>query len=190
MSRFMSSTAILLALTLGATANTAAAGNAFPFLQRATENRAEIEQHREAPKRGAADRGQNLIRSFVILGRQNLRANQAVSNNKVATDQQGSANIASTAQFGQSLTGTLTQAGSGNTATVRQIGMGSTTTIAQAGDNNTACVIQIGRNLDASLTQTGNQSTALLQTKKGTREIPVEVCTRASNRIATVFGRI
>ncbi len=63
---------------------------------------------------------------------------------------------------------------------MRQFGRGNSTAIAQTGDDNAACVIQIGRNLDTGLAQTGGQSTGVLQTRRGTREIPVELCTAAA----------
>ncbi len=174
MSRFMSSTAIFIALVAGATASEAFAGNGALIAQlRNVQNQAKIEQHRP----NAAD----VVLGWAGQGRMNLRAGQAISNNKATTDQQGSANLAAIAQSGQNLTATITQSGTANSATVRQFGRGNNTTIAQAGDDNTACVIQIGRNLDTGLTQTGGQSTGLLQTRRGTREIPVELCTAAAN---------
>lgn len=152
MSRRTSATAIFLALTLGATTGEAFAGNGALIAQlRNVQNQAKIEQHRP----NAA----NVVLGWAGQGRMNQRAGQAISNNKATTDQQGSANLAAIAQSGQNLTAT----------------------IAQSGDNNTACVIQIGRNLDTGLTQTGGQSTGLLQTRRGTREIPVELCTAAAN---------
>lgn len=174
MSRRTSATAIFLALTLGATTGEAFAGNGALIAQlRNVQNQAKIEQHRP----NAA----NVVLGWAGQGRMNQRAGQAISNNKATTDQQGSANLAAIAQSGQNLTATIAQSGIANSATVRQLGRGSSTTIAQSGDNNTACVIQIGRNLDTGLTQTGGQSTGLLQTRRGTREIPVELCTAAAN---------
>lgn len=152
MSRRTSATAIFLALTLGATTGEAFAGNGALIAQlRNVQNQAKIEQHRPNPA--------DVVLGWAGQGRMNQRAGQAISNNKATTDQQGSANLAAIAQSGQNLTAT----------------------IAQSGDNNTACVIQIGRNLDTGLTQTGGQSTGLLQTRRGTREIPVELCTAAAN---------
>ncbi|NOT41243.1 MAG: hypothetical protein HOP13_12190 [Alphaproteobacteria bacterium] len=179
MSRLMSSTAIIFALALGATANTASAGNGslIAQLRDKAENRSEIEQHRDSAQ---GRHGGDVMRGWAKHGRYRMRADQAASNNTATTDQQGQANLATVTQFGQNLTATLAQNGTGNTATVRQFGRGNTTAIAQTGDNNAACVIQIGRNLDTGLTQTGNESTGLLQTKRGTREIPVELCNSAA----------
>lgn len=179
MSRLMSSTAIMFALALGATANTASAGNGslIAQLRDKAENRSEIEQHRDGAR---GNHGGDFMRGWAKHGRYRMRADQAASNNTTTTDQQGQANLAAVAQFGQGLTATVAQNGNSNTATVRQFGRGNTTTIAQTGDNNAACIIQLGRNLDTGLTQTGNQSTGLLQTKRGTREIPVELCNNAA----------
>lgn len=179
MSRFASSAALVFALMAGTAANEAFAGNGarIPIPQ---QNQAKIEQHRDAADARRATAAE-IIRGFAALGRNRLSARQAASNNKAMTDQQGRANLAAIAQFGQNLSGSVAQNGTGNSATVRQLGRGNTTTIAQSGDNNAACIIQIGRNLDTNLVQTGDQSTALLQTRKGTREIPVEVCTAAAN---------
>lgn len=174
MSRLMSSTAILLALIASASASEAFAGNGALIAQlRNVQNQAKIEQHRQ----NAAD----TVLGWVGRGRMNLRAGQIVSNNKATTDQQGSANLAAIAQSGRNLTAAITQSGTANSATVRQFGRNNSTTIAQTGDDNTACVIQIGRNLDTGLTQTGGQATGLLQTHRGTREIPVELCTAAAD---------
>ncbi|MFM9865574.1 MAG: hypothetical protein ACKVRO_18430 [Micropepsaceae bacterium] len=176
MPRLISYAALTVALALSATTTTALAGNGslIAHLRDKAENRAEIEQHRNGAREG------NAMRSWFKHGRGRMRADQADSNNNAATDQQGQANLAAITQTGQNLTGSVTQNGNNNTATVRQFGRGSTTTIAQTGDNNAACVIQIGRNLDSSLTQTGNETTGLLQTKRGTREIPVELCKNAA----------
>lgn len=178
MSRLTSSAALIFALMAGTAANEAFAGNGtrVPILQ---QNRANIEQHRnvaDARRVTAAD----IVRGFAAQGRNRLSSGQAASNNRATTDQQGSANLVAVAQFGQNLTAAVAQNGTGNSATVRQLGRGNTTTIAQSGDNNAACVIQIGRNLDTNLVQSGDQSTGLLQTRKGTREIPVELCTAAA----------
>lgn len=180
MSRLASSTAIILALTLGATATEAFAGNGPLKVQlRQAQNEAKIEQHRNNDARRVTPA--DIVRGFAAQGRNRISAGQALSNNKASTDQQGSSNLAAIAQFGQNLSASVAQSGTGNSATVRQLGRGNTTTIAQTGDNNAACIIQIGRNLDTNLVQTGDQSTGLLQTRKGTREIPVEVCTAAAN---------
>ncbi len=174
MSRLTSSTAIFLAFMASASASEAFAGNGALIAQlRNVQNQAKIEQHRP----NTAD----MVLGWAGQGRINLRAGQSVSNNKATTDQKGSANLAAIAQSGQNLTATITQSGTANSATVRQFGRNNSTTIAQVGDDNTACVIQIGRNLDTGLTQTGGQSTGLLQTRRGTREIPVELCTAAAN---------
>lgn len=179
MSRLISSTAIALALMASVSANEAAAGTGarVPILQ---QNQAKIEQHRDVADTTRRVTPVDILRSIATQGRNRLSAGQAVSNNKATTDQQGSANLAAIAQSGQNLTAAITQSGTANSATVRQFGRGGNTTIAQSGDDNAACVIQIGRNLDTGLTQTGGQSTGVLQTRRGTREIPVELCTAAA----------
>ncbi len=183
MSRLMSSTAIILTLIAVGTIGDASAGNGalVAQLRKSVQNQAKIEQHRDIGATAHRVNPADIVLGLVGQGRMNLRAGQAISNNNATTDQQGSANLAAIAQSGQNLTATITQSGTANSATVRQFGRGNNTTIAQVGDDNTACVIQIGRNLDTGLTQTGGQSTGLLQTRRGTREIPVELCTAAAN---------
>lgn len=93
----------------------------------------------------------------------------------------GPANVVSTIQEGRGNAGSVVQTGSGNTAGLRQFGRNNTGAITQAGSGNTACLIQAGRNLDGAIEQVGdNQSTGLIQTRWGSSEIPVEVCTTAT----------
>jgi hypothetical protein len=183
MSRLMTSTAIILTLIAGATIGQASAGNGalVAQLRKDVHNQAKIEQHRDIGATARRVNHTDIVLGLVGQGRMNLRAGQAVSNNKATTDQQGSANLAAIAQSGQNLTAAITQSGNANSATVRQFGRGNSTTITQTGDDNAACVIQIGRNLDTGVAQTGGQSTGVLQTRRGTREIPVELCTAAAN---------
>ena len=182
MSRLISSTALILTLIAGATIGEASAGNgALAQLRKSVQNQAKIEQHRDIGATPQRVNPAGIVLGLVGQGRMNLRAGQAISNNKATTDQQGSANLAAIAQSGQNLVAAITQSGTANSATVRQFGRGNSTTIAQTGDDNAACVIQIGRNLDTGLAQTGGQSTGVLQTRRGTREIPVELCTAAAH---------
>ncbi len=182
MSRLMTSTAIILTLLAGTAIHETSAGNGalVAQLRKSVQNQAKIEQHRDIGATGRRVNPADIVLGLVGQGRMNLRAGQAVSNNKATTDQQGSANLAAIAQSGQNLTAAIAQSGTGNSATVRQFGRGNSTAIAQTGDDNAACVIQIGRNLDTGLAQTGGQSTGVLQTRRGTREIPVELCTAAA----------
>lgn len=92
--------------------------------------------------------------------------------NTVSIDQQGRGNA-----------GSVVQTGSGNTAGLRQFGRTNTGAITQVGSGNTACLVQAGRNLDGAIEQVGdNQSTGVIQTRWGSSEIPVEVCTTATTR--------
>lgn len=93
------------------------------------------------------------------------------------------ANTVSIAQQGRGNAGSIVQTGSGNTAGLRQFGRANTGAIVQLGSGNTACLIQAGRNLDGAIEQVGdNQTSGLIQTRWGTSEIPVEVCTTATTR--------
>jgi hypothetical protein len=183
MSRLMSSAATFLVLMAGATASEAFAGNGalIAQLRSSAQNQAKIEQHRESGEAAHRANAADLVLGWAGQGRISLRAGQAVSNVKATTDQIGRANFAAIAQSGQNLNAAVTQNGTANSATIRQFGRGNSATIAQSGDNNAACVIQIGRNLDTGLAQTGGQSTGVLQSRRGTREIPIELCTAAAN---------
>ena len=86
-------------------------------------------------------------------------------------------NATNLAQDGPSLSATVSQSGVANTAGIQQVGRNNTGVITQTGENNTACLIQIGHNLSGEITQTGGQSTGLLQSRRGDRSIPVELCT-------------
>lgn len=107
--------------------------------------------------------------------------------NRVLTDQRGSgnglsifqngrANTGAVVQDGNQNVGTIQQNGDGNTGAIRQVGRGNSAGIVQTGDNNAACVLQIGKRLDTEIVQSGGQSTGIIQTKKGTREFPGELC--------------
>jgi Curlin associated repeat len=92
------------------------------------------------------------------------------------------ASVASVIQQGGPNTASIDQIGSGNSAIIRQIGRGNAAAVQQNGDNNTACVIQIGRSLDTAVVQNGNESTGILQTPRGSREIPVSACSSRTFR--------
>ncbi len=172
MSRFASSAALVFALMAGTAANEAFAGNGarIPIPQ---QNQAKIEQHRDAADARRATAA-DIIRDFAAQAKSSRTTRPRPISKAARTSPQSRSSV-------RNLASAIAQNGTGNSATVRQLGRGNTTTIAQSGDNNAACIIQIGRNLDTNLVQTGDQSTALLQTRKGTREIPVEVCTAAAN---------
>jgi hypothetical protein len=98
---------------------------------------------------------------------------------RAAAAQRGAADLISIVQQGRGHTSTVTQNGDGNTASVRQYGQNNAATIAQSGSGNAACVFQIGRNTSAEIAQSGGQSTGVIQTPRGAREVPVEVCAGA-----------
>lgn len=86
-------------------------------------------------------------------------------------------NSSTVSQEGANNGAAVVQNGQGNTAGIRQFGRNNTGAITQNGDNNAACLIQVGRNLDGSITQTGDyNNSGLIQTRRGTTEIPAELC--------------
>jgi hypothetical protein len=98
-------------------------------------------------------------------------------NNGAAVSQNGAANAAGIKQDGVSNIGSVSQTGMGNDATIKQLGRGNNASIAQTGNNNAACVVQIGKNLSTDVVQEGNyQNRGVVQTKKGTYEIPAHLC--------------
>ncbi len=98
-------------------------------------------------------------------------------NNGAAVSQKGAANAAGIKQDGVSNTGVINQTGAGNDATIKQLGRSNDASITQAGNNNAACVVQIGKNLSTDVVQEGsNQNRGVVQTKKGTYEIPAQLC--------------
>jgi hypothetical protein len=96
--------------------------------------------------------------------------------NGAAVSQNGRADVARIIQQGLANTGMINQTGNNNDATIRQLGRGNDASITQTGDNNAACVVQIGKNLSTDVSQTGNQSQGVIQTKKGSYNIPGELC--------------
>lgn len=97
--------------------------------------------------------------------------------------QRAAANVSTTVQTGSGNAAGIAQAGTGNDAAILQFGRDNTGTVLQAGSGNTACLIQSGRNLDGAIQQVGdNQTSGLLQTRWGSREIPVDVCSTATTR--------
>jgi len=90
-------------------------------------------------------------------------------------------NAASVHQQGSGNGAAIRQSGEGNTAGVRQFGRDNTGVVTQTGNDNAACLIQFGRNLDGAITQTGGQTTGVIQTRKGVREVPVELCDRRTS---------
>ena len=189
MSRTSSLVAVLLALFLVLSANDAVAGNGARIARLRAEreaaqervvNQAAIEQNRDEQHGEREGSDEVYARGWGRGGRNFLRAGQGDSHNEAMTDQRGSGNFAGIRQFGQGHNATITQDGNGNVATIKQWGRGSTATIAQTGSNNAACVIQIGRNVSTDIAQTGGQSTGIIQTRRGSREVPVELCAQAS----------
>lgn len=98
---------------------------------------------------------------------------------RAAAVQRGASDLIAIAQQGRGHTSTVTQNGDGNTATIRQFGRNNTAAITQSGSSNAACVIQIGHSVSTEVVQTGGQSAGIIQTPRGTREVPVEICTGA-----------
>ena len=96
--------------------------------------------------------------------------------NGADVSQNGKANAAGINQDGVGNTGMINQNGNGNDASIRQLGRGNDASISQTGDNNAACVVQIGKNLSTDVNQTGNQSQGVIQTKKGSYNIPGQLC--------------
>lgn len=96
--------------------------------------------------------------------------------NGAAVSQNGRADVARIIQQGIANTGMINQTGNSNDATIRQLGRGNDASITQTGDNNAACVVQIGKGLSTDVTQTGNQSQGVIQTKKGSYNIPGQLC--------------
>lgn len=96
--------------------------------------------------------------------------------NGAAIAQHGRDSAARIIQEGLANTGMINQSGNNNDATIRQLGRGNDASVMQTGDNNTACVVQIGKNLSTDVTQTGNQSQGVIQTKKGSYNIPGQLC--------------
>ena len=99
-------------------------------------------------------------------------------------------NATNLAQDGPALSATVSQSGVGNVAGIQQVGRNNTGVITQTGDNNTACLIQVGRNLSGEITQTGGQSTGLLQSRRGDRVIPVELCAAGLSPRAVLHGLV
>lgn len=115
-----------------------------------------------------------------VVATNRVQIDQRGGFHRAAAAQRGAADLIAIAQQGRGHTSTVTQNGDGNTAIVRQYGQNNTATIAQSGSDNAACVFQIGRNTSAEIAQTGGQSIGVIQTPRGAREVPVEVCAGAS----------
>lgn len=93
------------------------------------------------------------------------------------------ANASSIVQEGRGNAAGVMQTGAGNLAAIRQFGQGNTGVIVQSGSGNTACLVQAGRNISGAVQQAGdNLSTGVLQTRWGSSDIPVDVCTAATTR--------
>ena len=198
MSRIASAAAVLLVLFSVSSAGDAVAGNGAWIAKLRAEreaaqnrdpNQATIGQNREEQYGERPGSDGAYARGWGRGGRNFLRAGQRDSQNEGMIDQHGSGNSAGIRQFGRGLNANITQDGDGNVATIKQWGRGSTATISQAGSNNAACVIQIGRNVSTDIAQTGGQSTGIIQTRRGTREVPLEFCTAARpGRGGGLFG--
>jgi hypothetical protein len=96
--------------------------------------------------------------------------------NGAAVGQTGLRNNAGIYQRGESNFGQTSQTGASNTGSIYQVGRNNSGTITQTGDNNAACIIQLGRNNSANVTQTGGQSVGVVQSPRGTWEIPAAYC--------------
>lgn len=91
------------------------------------------------------------------------------------------ANAASVEQRGDGHAAAIVQNGEGNVAGLHQYGRNNTGQINQDGSSNIACLVQLGRGLDGSIVQSGdNLSNGVLQTRRGSHEIPAELCAAAS----------
>jgi|JI10StandDraft_1071094.scaffolds.fasta_scaffold26295_8 minor curlin subunit len=98
-------------------------------------------------------------------------------NNGAAVSQKGGVNAAAIVQRGLDNIGITSQTGTGNDATIRQLGRSNDASITQNGNNNAACIVQIGKNLSTDIVQEGDyQNRGVIQTKKGTYEIPAQLC--------------
>lgn len=97
--------------------------------------------------------------------------------NGAAVGQNGRYNAARILQDGILNTGQVSQDGTGNSASIRQLGKNNDASITQQGNNNVACVVQVGKNLSTDVIQQGDgQMRGVVQTKKGTYDIPGELC--------------
>lgn len=103
--------------------------------------------------------------------------------------QLGRSNTAIVAQDGREHTASIIQNGDDNLAAMRQIGRRQTGSIVQNGDSNAACLIQFGRPGTTSIVQNGGESVGVLQGVNGSREVPVELCTRFVTGDIS-FGRV
>lgn len=147
----------------------------------AQQNEASVGQNDSENASGRTGQDESFVRSRGRGGRMTLRADQADAQNAVTIDQHGGGNVAGIRQFGRDLNAVITQDGNGNSATIRQWGRGGAATISQTGDGNAACLIQIGRNVNTQIVQTGGQNVGIIQTRQGSREVPLELCTQASD---------
>jgi|CXWL01.1.fsa_nt_gi hypothetical protein len=111
--------------------------------------------------------------------RNRVQVEQTGGPHRAAAAQRGAEDFIAIVQQGRGHTSTVTQNGDDNTAIVRQYGQNNAATIAQSGSGNAACVFQVGRNTSAEIVQTGGQSVGVIQTPRGAREVPVEVCAGA-----------
>ncbi len=106
---------------------------------------------------------------------------------------QGAGNFSSVGQQGRGNAAGIQQTGSGNEAGLLQFGRANTGIITQEGNGNGACLVQMGRNLSGAIEQVGDyQTTGVLQTRRGTQDIPLELCATAKTRghvLAYVSGR-
>lgn len=151
--------AVALIGALGASA--AHAQNSYPSLFGKQNKPARAEAVRVEPVRTAPGR---------VVIQQEGRGNGA------AVGQNGPRNDAAISQSGVGNIGQVSQTGANNSGAVYQIGRNNSGTITQTGDNNAACILQLGRNNTASVTQTGGQGVGVVQSPRGTWEIPAAYC--------------
>ena len=131
-----------------------------------------------APSAGAEQQRSDLRARASWANR--VQIEQRGGPHRAAAVQRGVSDLIAIAQQGRGHSATVTQTGDGNTANIRQFGSNNTASISQSGSNNAACVIQVGRSVNTDIVQTGGQSTGIIQTPRGTRAVPVEICNAAT----------
>lgn len=108
-----------------------------------------------------------------------VRIDQRGGSHGAAVVQTGASAFAAVDQHGLGHSAAVVQTGDANSALIRQFGQNNSAAITQSGAGNAACVLQVGRNVSAQIAQTGNQSAGIIQTSRGAREVPVDVCAGA-----------
>ncbi len=108
-----------------------------------------------------------------------VRVDQRGATLRAAVSQTGRSDVVSIEQQGRGHIAAVAQSGENNSALVRQFGQNNSAEVTQSGAGNAACLLQVGRNVSAEILQTGSQSVGIIQTSRGGREVPVEICAGA-----------